>query len=110
MEGQGYFKLYIVLFKSNGSLHTQSHIQLSVKITMFYPFIYHHSVLCCHFEARSLNGQAENRVNALPNPTSVQSYDKILIEVYENIRENVVEMSRTPLKISGKVRETFPQC
>ena len=48
-----------------------------------------------------------NRVNTLPNPSSYQRNDKILIEGYKNFRENQGDMSRTSLKVSGKTRELF---
>ena len=43
--------LRINIFHSNNFLHTQSHIQLNVKITKVYPFAYY-SVLCIPYEAQ----------------------------------------------------------
>ena len=49
------------------------------------------------------------RVKALSNPISVQRNCKLLFEGCNNIRENQEKMSSISLKISGKIREFFPQ-
>ena len=54
-------------------------------------------------------GMMKKRVQALPNPISVQRSHKTLIEGYKNIRENQEEKNSISLKISGKIREFFPQ-
>ena len=43
-ENQGSFKFHIVLCQSKDFPHTQSHIQLSMTMAKFYPFVYHSSV------------------------------------------------------------------
>ena len=51
LKNQESFNFCIVVFQHNDFLHTQLHIQLSVTIIKFYPFLYH-SVLCNPYQAQ----------------------------------------------------------
>ena len=48
-------------------------------------------------ETNTLTGQ--NRVNAFPNPISVQINRRILVEGYKNILQNQGKMARISLRI-----------
>ena len=50
-ENQRLYKHCILLFQGNDFLDYQAHIQLSVTIAEFYPFLCH-CVLCSPFEAQ----------------------------------------------------------
>ena len=45
----------------------------------------------------------------LLSPITVQRNHKVLIEGYENIRENQGKLNNISLKMSGKIREFFTQ-